>query len=499
MQPEPTAYSLKSKQPKTNLHLWLFNIAADLIAVIAAYYTTYLIRFHTAWGNYLLSTIKPAFGGSYNTFPANSYPDFYIASAPRIIFIVSMILFTIYALRNLYAGRRFIIKRDEVWNILYANFITLIIFYSYFYLRRNMFHPRSFFAMLIVLNCGYTIIFRSLAERLLKIIRADGITDRCRTIVVGNSEQGEILCKYIDKTHPHGMHIDKKLIRNPHESFSTFCERIAQVGQKQKIDMIISADKDLPVVEIMQLLEVGDKLNCAIKVLSDKLDVLIIEAKMPVDMIQGVALFHFDAPTSSCLDIMKLASSFTLALFASIILLPLQLFIAFLVKTTSKGPALFVQERIGVNRIPFKMYKFRTMKDCAEEELAQIEEFNESDGGLFKIKDDPRITPIGKFLRRYSLDELPQLLNILKGEMRIVGPRPLPRRDFENYYEEWHYSRHGGMPGLTCLWQVSGRSHIDFHNMCILDVYYLRNHNWILDIKIVWRTFAVVLFAKGAY
>ncbi len=216
-------------------------------------------------------------------------------------------------------------------------------------------------------------------------------------------------------------------------------------------------------------------------------------------MVQGVALFHFDAPTPQYRNIMKSISSFILALLASIVLLPIQLIIAFLVKATSKGPALFIQERIGVNRIPFKMYKFRTMRDCAEEELAQIEEFNESGGGLFKIKNDPRITPVGKFLRRFSLDELPQLLNIIKGEMRIVGPRPLPRRDFENYYEEWHYSRHSGMPGLTCLWQVSGRSHIDFHNMCILDVYYIRNHSWILDAKIVLRTITVVLFAKGAY
>jgi lipopolysaccharide/colanic/teichoic acid biosynthesis glycosyltransferase len=109
------------------------------------------------------------------------------------------------------------------------------------------------------------------------------------------------------------------------------------------------------------------------------------------------------------------------------------------------------------------------------------------------------VTAVGRFLRRFSLDELPQLINVIRGEMTLVGPRPLPRRDFENYYEEWHYSRHSGMPGLTCLWQVSGRSDIDFHNMCILDVYYLRNQNWVLDLKIILKTLWVVLFAKGAY
>ena len=109
------------------------------------------------------------------------------------------------------------------------------------------------------------------------------------------------------------------------------------------------------------------------------------------------------------------------------------------------------------------------------------------------------MTPVGKFLRRFSIDELPQLFNVLKGDMSIVGPRPLPRRDFEGYYENWHYSRHEGLPGITCLWQVSGRSDLDFHNMCILDVYYLRNRSWMLNLKILVRTVHAVLFARGAY
>jgi len=145
------------------------------------------------------------------------------------------------------------------------------------------------------------------------------------------------------------------------------------------------------------------------------------------------------------------------------------------------------------------MLKFRTMHDRAAELQAQVEEFNESGTGLFKIRKDPRVTGVGRVLRRFSLDELPQLLNVLRGDMTVVGPRPLPRRDFENYYEDWHYGRHAGLPGLTCLWQISGRSDIDFHNMCILDVFYLRNQIWVLDLKILLRTFWVVLFAKGAY
>jgi lipopolysaccharide/colanic/teichoic acid biosynthesis glycosyltransferase len=128
-----------------------------------------------------------------------------------------------------------------------------------------------------------------------------------------------------------------------------------------------------------------------------------------------------------------------------------------------------------------------------------MEEFNESPDVVFKMRRDPRVTPVGRFLRRFSLDELPQLLNVLRGEMALVGPRPLPRRDFAGYYEQWHYGRHDGLPGLTCLWQVSGRSEIDFQNMCLLDVYYLRNQGWILDLKLLMRSAWVVLFGRGAY
>jgi lipopolysaccharide/colanic/teichoic acid biosynthesis glycosyltransferase len=191
--------------------------------------------------------------------------------------------------------------------------------------------------------------------------------------------------------------------------------------------------------------------------------------------------------------------SILFAAVSTILSAPIQLAIAVVIKVSSPGPALFIQERIGVNRKPFRMFKFRTMYDRAEENRAQMEEFNESGRGLFKIQKDPRVTPAGRFLRRFSLDELPQLYNVLRGDMTIVGPRPLPRSDFQNYYEEWHYNRHSGMPGLTCLWQVSGRSHLDLHDMCILDVYYLRNQTWVLDVKIILRTFWAVLFAKGAY
>ncbi len=250
----------------------------------------------------------------------------------------------------------------------------------------------------------------------------------------------------------------------------------------------------------MQLLELTQNESIPVKILSPEFGVLVTRARLSCDRIHGIPLVHFDAPAlRGRIGIPRRALAVLAALAALMLAAPLMLLIALLIRLTSHGPAIFVQERIGVNRIPFRLYKFRTMYDQAEELLSQIEEFNESDGALFKMRKDPRITPLGRFLRRFSLDELPQFLNVIKGDMVIVGPRPLPRRDFENYYEQWHYSRHSGLPGLTCLWQISGRSNVSFHNMCILDVFYLRNHNWILDLKIAIKTVRVVLFGEGAY
>ncbi len=324
--------------------------------------------------------------------------------------------------------------------------------------------------------------------------------DRCHALLVGEGEEATFIATILKVTQPHGIRCTKQISLDGEDPFEKQLAAIIETITTIKANMLIVADKELTIPQIMQILEETDRLGIPTKILSEKLDVLVSHARLSCDLIHGVPLVHFGAPKNQGkLGIFRRTITIAVSSATLIIISPLLLVIGILVRITSKGPAIFVQERIGVNRKPFRMFKFRTMHNKAEELLAQIEEFNESAETLFKIKKDPRITTIGRFLRRFSLDELPQLINIIKGDMVIVGPRPLPQRDFKNYYEEWHYSRHGGLPGLTCLWQISGRSNIDFHNMCILDVYYLRNHSWIMDIEIILRTTKVVLFGTGAY
>ena len=178
---------------------------------------------------------------------------------------------------------------------------------------------------------------------------------------------------------------------------------------------------------------------------------------------------------------------------------PLLAAVALLIKLDSRGPVFFSQQRVGLNRRRFKLFKFRTMAAGADQQQAMLERLNEADGPVFKIKDDPRITRIGRFLRRYSIDELPQLFNVLKGEMSLVGPRPLPVRDIERIDTHWHKRRLSVKPGVTCLWQVNGRSDVNFNHWVRMDLEYIDNWSLGLDLKILMKTIPAVLKGSGAY
>jgi len=181
-----------------------------------------------------------------------------------------------------------------------------------------------------------------------------------------------------------------------------------------------------------------------------------------------------------------------------ILLAPILVIVALLVRLDSPGPALFVQERVGLNKRKFRMYKFRTMVVNAEKQHLDLLKFNEVDGPVFKIKQDPRITRLGKYLRKASIDELPQLFNILKGDMSLVGPRPLWVRDYQGFDEDWLHRRFSVRPGITCLWQVNGRSSTTFGRWMELDMQYIDNWSLWLDLKILAKTLPAVLAGRGA-
>ena len=181
-----------------------------------------------------------------------------------------------------------------------------------------------------------------------------------------------------------------------------------------------------------------------------------------------------------------------------ILLSPFLATCALLVKLTSRGPVIYRSTRPGIGGVPFACLKFRTMYEDADRRQAELEAQNEATGALFKMRDDPRTTAVGRVLRRFSLDELPQLFNVLRGEMSLVGPRPLPQRDYERL-EDWHKKRYLVLPGLTGLWQVSGRADLDFDDLVRLDFLYLERWSVFLDLSILLKTVPAVFLRRGAF
>ncbi len=181
-----------------------------------------------------------------------------------------------------------------------------------------------------------------------------------------------------------------------------------------------------------------------------------------------------------------------------VLLSPVFLVVAIAIKATSRGPVHFVAPRVGVGQQVFDCYKFRTMQADAPARQNDLEELNEADGAIFKISEDPRVTSVGRILRKFSIDELPQLWNVLRGEMSLVGPRPLPLRDVE-LLQDWHKRRHVVLPGITGLWQVSGRSDVSFDEMIELDFRYIETWSFRRDLAIIGRTLKAVFGSEGAY
>ena len=181
-----------------------------------------------------------------------------------------------------------------------------------------------------------------------------------------------------------------------------------------------------------------------------------------------------------------------------LVLSPLFIIIAIIIKITSKGPVFFSQKRVGKNGKEFDMYKFRSMVVNAEELKEKLVAQNEMSGPMFKMKDDPRVTKVGKFIRKTSIDELPQLWNVLKGDMSLVGPRPsLPKEVAQ--FDDWMYKRLEVKPGLTCYWQVSGRNNIDFEDWMKLDIKYVDERSTWIDIKLIFKTVGVLFGDKNAH
>jgi exopolysaccharide biosynthesis polyprenyl glycosylphosphotransferase len=263
------------------------------------------------------------------------------------------------------------------------------------------------------------------------------------------------------------------------------------------IDEVLIADADFPAEEAVELVDRCHQQGVRVRVAPSTMEILMERVEYVPG--QALPLFELKPPVFAGVDF-ALKRTFDLvgATLLLIVLSPVMIAAALAIKLSSRGPVFYRSQRPGIGGECFSCLKFRTMVAGAEQLQDRLEEHNEMRGAIFKMRADPRVTTVGRFLRRWSLDELPQLFNVLRNEMSLVGPRPLPQRDYERL-EDWHRKRYLVLPGMTGLWQVSGRSELDFDELVRLDFLYLERWSVFLDLTILLKTIPAVIRAHGAW
>jgi exopolysaccharide biosynthesis polyprenyl glycosylphosphotransferase len=274
-------------------------------------------------------------------------------------------------------------------------------------------------------------------------------------------------------------------------------EQIPQVIEAQKVDAVIITLPWLYHRKILGIMAQCERAMVSVRIVPDIFQMSL--SNVDVDDLNGIPLIGVKEVSIKGWNLaVKRAIDVLFAAVALVLASPMMLVTAILIRLDSPGPVIFRQDRVGRGARAFTLFKFRSMREGAEEEKAALASMNEASGPLFKIREDPRRTKLGAFLRRWSLDELPQLYNVLRGEMSLIGPRPALPSEVARY-QEWHRKRLQTWPGLTGLWQVSGRSELSFDEMVLLDIYYIENWSLLMDLQIALRTIPAALLGRGAY
>ena len=330
------------------------------------------------------------------------------------------------------------------------------------------------------------------------ILRAAGY--RHRTVLVGTGSQIAAVAHALSE----GTHADVELAGFvsltplPSNGLQDLGPLEALDRHFDTIDEVLIADPDFPQDRAVELVDRCHRHGIRVCVAPSTMEILMERVELVPG--QTLPLFELKPPVFEGIDFfIKRTFDVVASLVISVLLLPFAAMVALMIKLTSRGPVIYRSVRAGIGGRPFQCLKFRTMYADADRRQAEITRATDEKGGaIFKIRRDPRVTPVGRFLRRWSIDELPQLVNVLRGDMSLIGPRPLTERDYE-LLEEWHRKRNLVLPGITGLWQVSGRSELDSDELVRLDFLYLERWSVFLDLTILLKTVPAVMRARGAW
>jgi len=424
-----------------------------------------------------------------------------------IIFVVLLIVwYQILSLFRMYTSRRFANKWDETLDILKATTLgTFLILVAAIVGHITLVTP-EFLVLFWAIVTVITLASRAVMRSILRKARLHGRNLR-DVIIVGSNPRALQFARKIAANQTLGYRIKGFVDQDWHG-----VNELAEAGYQRVCDFdgLLSYLRCNVVDEVVvalpmrsmhslasQVAAVCEEQGIVLRFVSTLFDSKISRAR--VEDVEGDSLItHYSGSLDGWPVVMKRVFDVVVSAILLVLLSPVLVITALLIKLTSPGPVLFVQKRLGLNKRHFGIYKFRTMVMDAEKRMKEIEHLNEVSGPVFKIKNDPRITPLGRVLRKASIDELPQLFNVLKGHMSLVGPRPLPIRDYEGFSEDWQRRRFSVRPGITCLWQIGGRSSISFEKWMELDLQYIDRWSLLLDFQILLKTIPAVLRGSGA-
>lgn len=465
-------------------YLLLLNDALlSLIGFMIAYYVRYQLQWFRA--------VDPAF-----QLTLWDYGPFALVLMPVIL--LSLRFSGVYPYRS---GRNLV---EETYAICTATTLGVVILIVFNLLLRQLLYSRLIFlytAVAVTILLGLSRFFIALARRHLRHYGIGVV----RVLLVGAGDIGRMVMRTVAARPELGYQLIGFVDDNPAKGNNDIgrfkalgsIDNFAQLLEKGNVDSVMICLPWQSHRTIQRLLRICEQQHLRAQVVPDFFQ--LTKSQLQVEELNGIPLLSTrDISIQGWNLLLKRLSDIVLAGILGLVALPMMALITLAIRLDSAGPIIYSQTRVGRNGKSFQCHKFRSMIDGAHDLRYTVADLNEASGPLFKVRDDPRQTRVGRFLRRYSLDELPQLYNVLCGEMSLIGPRPNLPAEVEQY-QEWHKKRLAASPGMTGLWQVSGRSELTFDEMVLLDIYYVENWSLALDSGILLRSLPAVLRGRGAY
>jgi exopolysaccharide biosynthesis polyprenyl glycosylphosphotransferase len=458
-----------------------------MVLINLAFAAAYWVRYDLQW----FRSVDPA-----NYAPFRMYIPFAL--------VLTVLLMIAYKLGGVYNQPRGASWLDEVYALVGSTTTGIVIVTAITFWFRPLVYSRLMFlwagGIIITLLSLSRLIKRWVLESRMR--RGIGVD---RLLIVGAGEVGRRLMRNIVAQPELGYQVIGFVDDDPDKNKTDIgrfkalggIDNLPRVVQEKAIDEVIVTLPWMHHRKILGIMRQCEREQVRARIVPDLFQLAL--SRVDIEDLGGIPIIGVKEVSITGWNLaFKRASDIVLSLAALILLSPLTLLISVAIKLDSPGPILFKQVRVGKGGRRFVFHKFRSMRQGAEGERRQLAARDEVMGATFKIRHDPRCTRVGRFLRRTSLDELPQFYNVLRGEMSLVGPRPAIPSEVEQY-QEWHRRRLEVPPGITGLWQVSGRSQLTFDEMCLLDIYYLENWSPLLDLKIALKTIPAVLAGRGAY